>query len=435
MAKIGGVLLGLIHVFFAWANPVEDHAKHVVNEYMDYSLVLIQNTVGFSAPVSARMYAYVTVGAHEAAVDFSPDLISLEGKLANYVRPQFSFTSENCALPVVLNEVYFQLFTYMFRGAPPYYLKELSLLHSSLDDSSTKTFSKRVRKRSKLYGQTIAQHIIEWSKRDSGDDAYLQNYPESYTIPSCDSCWVQTTPGYLPALLPYWRNNSTLISGVKAVAKDYRTMSYDEDTSGLLYKEAYAVFQNGLETNPGFQIIAEYWDDGTGVSGTPSGHLFSIAQHLAQQERMPLTHQLRFYATLGVVLNDVVIACWELKYSHNFIRPITYIQRFIYPQFNSRIDTPSFPESPSGHSFHSGAAGAVFQTFFGDNLHFVDSTNANRTDIDGTPRAFSSVTELVEEISISRFYGGIHFQKTLTESVSFGEKLGYHILHELNREE
>ena len=134
--------MGLIHVFFAWANPVEDHAKHVVNEYMDYSLVLIQNTVGFSAPVSARMYAYVAVGAHEAAVDFSPDLISLEGKLANYVRPQFSFTSENCALPVVLNEVYFQLFTYMFRGAPPHYLKELSLLHSSLDDSSTKTFSR-----------------------------------------------------------------------------------------------------------------------------------------------------------------------------------------------------------------------------------------------------------------------------------------------------
>ena len=412
-----------------------DVAEEVVDNYMSYSRVLVQNTVGYSAPVSARSYAYISIAAHEAAASFSPEITALHERLSRFSYALPPVESDNCALPIVLNQVYYNMMSYLFRGAPNYYLDKLKLIYDKHDRQLTKSYSKRVRKRSKVYADHLTSALIEWSKLDQGDEAFLNNYSPDFEIESCDSCWVQTTPGYLPALLPYWKKNKPFISGVRDVTNGYATMTFDEDSSSLLFREAYDVYLNSEDNNLEFQTIAEYWDDGTGISGTPSGHLFSIAQQLSAQKGLPLFDKLKLFATLGIVLNDVVIVCWELKYQHNFIRPITYIQRLIYPQFNTRIDTPSFPESPSGHSFHSGAAGAVFKSFFGNTIQFTDSTNMNRPDIIGDPRYFNSINQLVEEISISRFYGGIHFRKTLSESLLYGEKLGVFILEKLETQE
>ena len=63
-----------------------------------------------------------------------------------------------------------------------------------------------------------------------------------------------------------------------------------------------------------------------------------------------------------------------LKYKYNFIRPITYIQRYIDPQFNSRIPSPPFPEFPSGHSFQSGAATTILSEFRKSGALIIDST-------------------------------------------------------------
>ncbi|MDB3907860.1 phosphatidic acid phosphatase, partial [Crocinitomicaceae bacterium] len=73
----------------------------------------------------------------------------------------------------------------------------------------------------------------------------------------------------------------------------------------------------------------------------------------------------------------------------------------------------------------------VMKSIFGDVLTFTDSTNFSRTDIDGTPRTYDSFTEMSEEISISRFYGGIHFLRTLNESLTYGRKIGEFVATEL----
>lgn len=430
--KVYFIVLLFLYATSLKAQEIDDKSAEIVSDYMSYSRILVQNTVGFSAPVSARSFAYTTIAAHEAAVVFIPEITSLNGKLEGYKRPNSSINPNDCALSVVLNQVYYDMMKYLFRGASKYYLDELSNIYKEYDVIHRKAYSKRTIKNSKSYALCLSANILEWSKFDNGDEAFLNNYSKQYKNQSCDSCWVQTTPGYLPALLPYWRNNTTLISGVKELASDYTTMKYEEDSSSVLFNEALAVYLNSQDENVKFKIIAEYWDDGTGVSGTPSGHLFSVAQQLASKYKLSLADELKLYSTLGIVLNDVVISCWELKYAHNFIRPITYIQRFIAPQFNTRIDTPSFPESPSGHSFQSGSAGAVFKLFFGNEVQFTDSTNVIRQDINGDSRQFNSIDEMVNEISISRFYGGIHFQKTLSESVLYGEKLGSFIIQKLD---
>ena len=180
-----------------------------------------------------------------------------------------------------------------------------------------------------------------------------------------------------------------------------------------------------------YEIIAEYWDDGAGYSGTPTGHFFTIANQIAGQQNLKLDQAMELYVKLGVAVNEAFIAAFRLKYKYNFIRPFTYIHRLIDSKFNTRIASPPFPEFPSGHSFQSGAATEIMKSIFGDSLTIVDSTNIDRVDIDGTPRTFSSFTEMSEEVSISRLYGGIHFLKSLDESLKYGRKIGKYVATEL----
>ena len=141
---------------------------------------------------------------------------------------------------------------------------------------------------------------------------------------------------------------------------------------------------------------------------------------------------IELYTKLGIALNDVVIEAWRLKYKYNLIRPITYIQRYIRKDFNTAIVTPPFPEFPSGHSFQSVAGSEVLKDIFGNNLAFCDSTNVTRNDIDGSPRRYANFTEMSEEMSISRFYGGIHYKHTLDVSLAYGRKIGVNTLNSIS---
>ena len=134
---------------------------------------------------------------------------------------------------------------------------------------------------------------------------------------------------------------------------------------------------------------------------------------------------------LGISLNDAVIETWKLKYQFNLIRPLTYIQKYISTKFTTTLITPPFPEFPSGHSFQAGTALEILKFSFSDSLSFVDSTNAKRTDINGKARAYHSFTEMAEEMSMSRYYGGIHFLKTLQISLKYGQKIGLNTINQI----
>jgi hypothetical protein len=85
------------------------------------------------------------------------------------------------------------------------------------------------------------------------------------------------------------------------------------------------------------------------------------------------------------------------------------------------LQTPPFPEYTSGHSVISSAASVTLTSLFGDNFHFVDSTEVKY----GLPvRKFSSFYEASSEAAISRLYGGIHYRPAIEEGLSQGRKVG-----------
>jgi membrane-associated phospholipid phosphatase len=71
------------------------------------------------------------------------------------------------------------------------------------------------------------------------------------------------------------------------------------------------------------------------------------------------------------------------------------------------MNTPPFPEYPSGHSVQSAAAAAVLSNLFGAQTAFTDNAHNDRG---WGPRTFPSFGAAAEEAALSRLYAGIHYR-------------------------
>lgn len=131
---------------------------------------------------------------------------------------------------------------------------------------------------------------------------------------------------------------------------------------------------------------------------------------------------------VSISLYDAFLSCWETKYETSLIRPITYINRYIDPNWNSLLQTPAFPEYTSGHSVISTAAATVLTNLLGDDIYFEDTTETAF----GLPvRTFESFLDASNEAAISRLYGGIHYMPAITNGVKQGDKVANLVISRL----
>lgn len=409
----------------------KEESLFVLNSWMEEITMLTKNCVGFSAPVSARAFCYMSVGMYESQVEMMDGYQSLTGRLQGYNRTAWKGNRAEPNWPHVANTVMFNLANFFYRNMPPANAAQVNRKFDALQKYYANGISNSSLNFSEKYGQEIAAEIIAWSRLDNGDAGYNANFPENYIPQPCKGCWSQTGPGYLPALQPYWGNNRLMLASNAAFKTGIPFVSFSADTASAFYKGAAEIVSLYDTLQKEHKHIAKYWDDSPGYSGTPAGHLFSIALQLSKNQRFSLEKTLHLYALLGIAINDANIECWNLKYHYNLIRPITYIQQYISKDFNTVLSTPPFPEFPSGHSFQSGAASKIFIYFFGDAFAFSDSTNLERHDLAEKMRKFKSFSAMAEEISISRFYGGIHFRNTLSVSLQYGRKIGDNCINSL----
>ena len=128
----------------------------------------------------------------------------------------------------------------------------------------------------------------------------------------------------------------------------------------------------------------------------------------------------RMYALAEASMADAQIACWDSKYFYNFWRPITAIRlgdldgnpaTAVDPAWQPLIDTPNFPEYPSGHADISGAVSHVLSLYFGqDDLTFqMTTTNALAPQ---KTRTFNRFSQAELEVIDARVYVGIHYRNS-----------------------
>lgn len=117
-----------------------------------------------------------------------------------------------------------------------------------------------------------------------------------------------------------------------------------------------------------------------------------------------------------------------MKYDQFLIRPETYIQRYIDPEWEPFLDTPNFPEYPSGHATFGAASAEVLTHLFGI-IAFTD----NRGIVEDIPlsRSFTSFEAAAYENGLSRLYGGIHYRVGMEAGLRGGECIGQRVIERL----
>lgn len=128
----------------------------------------------------------------------------------------------------------------------------------------------------------------------------------------------------------------------------------------------------------------------------------------------------RMFALAEAALADAQIACWDSKYFYAFWRPITAIRlggrdgnpaTEVDPNWQPLINTPNFPEYPSGHAAISAAISHALQLFFRrDELSF-QMTTTNSMALQKT-RTFARLSQAEQEVVDARVYVGIHYRNS-----------------------
>ena len=158
---------------------------------------------------------------------------------------------------------------------------------------------------------------------------------------------------------------------------------------------------------------------------TPGGHWMGIVGLATRKANCDMVATAEAYAMVSIGLFDGFISCWDEKYRSNLVRPETYINRYIDPNWEPKLQTPPFPEYTSGHSVISSASQVIMTNLFGDNFAFDDSTEVAY----GLPvRSFKSFKDAATEAALSRYYGGIHYMPAIENGVVQGTRLGEFVL-------
>jgi hypothetical protein len=139
----------------------------------------------------------------------------------------------------------------------------------------------------------------------------------------------------------------------------------------------------------------------------------------------------RMYALAEAAMADAQIACWDSKYFYNFWRPITAIRlgnqdgnpaTVVDPDWQPLINTPNFPEYPSGHADISGAVSHMLRLYFGSDERNFQMTTTNALAPQKT-RTFARFSQAEREVINARVYVGIHYRNSDTTAAAQGRRV------------
>lgn len=384
----------------------------------------------FSPPVAARIYAYMSIAAYEAARFQDSSYVSLAGQLKDFKPGPVPQAGEQYSFSLASIQAAFKVGrTLVFsEDKMDAYYKELM---KEVKDTGIPT---AVFDRSIAFGNAVADHVLQWSSTDNYKQS--RSFPK-YTILTDDSTWKPTPPAYMDAVEPHWNKIRTFAIDSAAQFKPEPPTPFSLKKESAFFKNALEVYEVGKNLTEEQREIASFWDCNPfamNVRGhvmfatkkiSPGGHWMNITRLACNQAKADFVASSEAYARVAISLVDGFISCWDEKYRSKVIRPETYINQHIDENWVPLLQTPPFPEYTSGHSVISSAAATALTALFGESFSYTDSTEVEF----GMPvRSFTSFRQASDEAGISRMYGGIHYRPAVEAGAKEGRALGEHIV-------
>jgi hypothetical protein len=151
------------------------------------------------------------------------------------------------------------------------------------------------------------------------------------------------------------------------------------------------------------------------------------ARLLAGDRGLRSSDTARMFAMLYTTGADALISVWSDKARWLFWRPITAIREAASdgnphtaadPTWLPLINTPGYPEQPSGLSAVSAAMAQSLEAVFGRRVRFsMTSLSSNTT------RSYRGFGQASDEVVDARVYSGIHFRKSDEDGARIGERV------------
>ncbi|MEJ7738293.1 MAG: vanadium-dependent haloperoxidase [Chitinophagaceae bacterium] len=278
--------------------------------------------------------------------------------------------------------------------------------------------SEAVFSRSQAFGRSIAATVHDWSKTDN-----LNISNAGYIRPVFPGAWEPTPPAFANPVGPYIGNARPFLeSSLTAIAQSF-PFPYSEDPSSEFYKMVKDVYDVSKALTPEQRETARFWADvgGAGNGYPVPGHWISIVTQVLEKQKVSLGRTAELYAKTAIATRDAMINTWKFKYQYNILRPVTYINKFIDPAWQTLVPTPPYPEYPSALTYIFGSPMQVLTRELGDNIPVTDNTYTFNS---SAPRHYASFTKMAEEGAIARVYAGIHYGITVEMSLPLAKQIG-----------
>ncbi len=413
--------------------PARQYSSAVATDWFALALQLTQQTPGFSPPVASRAFSYLGLALYESVVPGMPEFSSLAGQLNELSSLPWAQPDEVLHWPSVANAAMATMTRMMWSNASAENKARIDLLERTMplkysQDFDPAALTPEISNRSETFGRLMAMALMTWARTDGGHEAWgppRRNQP-NYVPPSGAGLWSATPPSFAPPLLPRWGQNRPFVLRTVADCPAPPPPPYTESPGSPLYQDAQELLRISTQATPEQRQFALYWADDPGKTPTPAGHWVFITNDLLKARKASLADAASTFAQLNLAMADAFTAAWATKYAVNVMRPVTYVQLVLDSNWvPTLMDTPPFPEYPSGHSVQSSAAATVLSKIFGAGTAFTDNTHNDRG---WGPRSFKDFHSAADEAARSRLYAGIHFNFGVTGGQAQGRCVADRVL-------
>ena len=384
-------------------------------------------------PLAARFFSYACLAGYEVVSQMDTRYKSMQGILNKYPdikKPPAgkSFSYQLAALLAMMETAK--------KMQPSGKLME-AFEEKFIDSCRKEGLNDDMLNNSKNYALTISSQILAYAKADGYNK--ISNLPR-YTPLTANGYWYPTPPGFMAAVEPNFNTVRSFTLDSSAQFKPLPPVVFSEKKGSSFYALTAAVYTEGNELKEDHRLIAAFWDcnpfaiqDGGHLQYgfkkiSPGAHWLGITGIACLRANKGFEETMKIYTSVSIGLMDAFICCWDEKYRRNRIRPETAIRKYIDPQWAPLLQTPPFPEYPSGHSVISNTSAAILTYYFGNQFFYADSVEVTY----GLPsRSFQSFKQAASEAAISRFYGGIHFMDAIVNGQQQGTMVGAWVLKKI----
>ncbi|MFD2091429.1 vanadium-dependent haloperoxidase [Blastococcus deserti] len=164
-------------------------------------------------------------------------------------------------------------------------------------------------------------------------------------------------------------------------------------------------------------------------SDNPVRQYQDAMRDLATRRALDIVDTARMFGAVNAAGADALIACWREKYTHDYWRPETAIQRADTdgnpattpdPAWTPLRPSPPYPEYPSGHACVSAGTAHALAELFGRVDLTIESTVPGLV---VTTRHYSSERVWLNDVTNARIWLGIHFRDAMDDGLRIGREV------------